>query len=178
MPMMDTMGPDMFATQGGDSEASFASGLLAGAGLREIRQVLGIGRKDGAKSQAEPPAAQLLQGQMGDVDKLLLLARMGTAGQQANALPGPGMPPGMPPMGPPPGPMGPPMGPPPMGAPPMGPPGPGMPPGGPMGPPPMPMLPPPPGPMPPPPGGPAPVPGGALSQMLLDQLLASAAGPV
>lgn len=164
----------MFAPQGGgDSEGSFAAGLLAGAGLREISQTLGLSRRrEGAKSQAEPPAAQLLQGQMGDVDKLLLLARMGNAGQQANAIPGPGMPP----MGPPPGmmPPGPPMGPPGMpmgGPPPMGAP---MGPGGPM--PPMPMMPPPPG---PPPGpAPVPMPGGALSQMLLDQLLASAAGPV
>jgi hypothetical protein len=162
---MIPMAPDMFASDpAADPEASFASGLLAGAGLREISQVLGLSRRrDGARSQAEPPAAQLLQGQMGDLDKLLLLARMGSLGAGAGAPPMGPMgammpPPGMPPMG---GPMGMPMmpgpPPPPMGMPPQIPPAAAMPGLAPPGP---------------------PIPGGNLAQTLLQRLLGSASGAI
>lgn len=186
MGLADTMAE---APSGADGQASFITGLLAGAGLREISQVLGLSRRrEGAKASAMPSSATALAGNLGDLDKLMLLAKaqqaMGGMGG-APPLGGPGLPPpGMPPM--PPGAMPPPglppgraPGLPPMGAGPMGPP-PGMPmlPPAMMGGPGMPMLPPGMGPGP---GGPlgvpsTPTPGGSLPMMLLERLLAGAGG--
>ena len=104
---------------------AFATGLLAGAGLREISQTLGLSRKRQQTTGAQPSAASMLTGQMGDMDKILLLAKLqGFMG--GGGMPG-GMPggamgapmPGGPMGGPMPGPMGGPMGAP-MGAAPMG----------------------------------------------------------
>lgn len=164
---------------GGDQEA-FATGLLAGAGLRELSQTLGLSRKRGSSpAGAQPPAAQLAAGNMGDIDKVLLLAKL--QGMLGGA-PAPGMVPA--PMGV--NPMAamaaqarPPM-PSPMGAPgmpmaaPMGMPRPMMPgampaPAGPMG---APMGAPPMG------GAPGGSPGGGLPMQLLQQLLSGARGVV
>ena len=92
------------------SEAAFASGMLAGAGLREISQTLGLSRKRGGAGKtngAMPAAATMMGGNLGEVDKLMLLARLqsmagggGAAGPMdpmAALGPGGGMPPGMPP---------------------------------------------------------------------------------
>lgn len=159
---------------GGDtSEQSFASGLLAGAGLREISQVLGLSRKRQEKSAggAMPGAGPMLQGNLGDIDKILLLSRLQAAMGGGPPAPGLGPGPGMPgPLGP--GPMAPPMMPPgPLGpmAGPLGPPSPL----GPMGAPGM-IRPPLPGPVPIPAGAP----GGNLPIMLLQQMLGSARGVV
>jgi len=163
--------PGMGNAQNDPSTQAFVAGLFTGAGMREISQQLGLSRKRQglAKGQttAQPTSSSMLQGQLGDLDKVMLLARLQQAMQGNTSAAGPSGPPGLPPgLGPPRPPMG--MLPPPM---PPGPPGGGPPlppppmPGG----PPMPMLPP----MPPGGGG---VPGGPLQTQLLQQLLASA-GP-
>lgn len=105
-------------------EGSMAAGVLMGSGLRELSQVLGLSRKrstSGGMSQhgEQPNAAALAQGQMGDIDKILMLAKL--QGQQPDApqpggpmpggppipgmIPGQGIPPPAPspPMSPPPG---------------------------------------------------------------------------
>lgn len=83
-------------------ENSMAAGLLMGSGLREISQVLGLSRKKspgGASASpdgAQPPAGAMAQGNMGDIDKIMMLAKM--QGQMPGG--GPPMPmPGGPPMG-------------------------------------------------------------------------------
>ena len=95
----------------GNDQESFATGLLAGAGLRELSQVLGLSRKRESKSGVQPPAGDMLAGQMGDLDKIMLLAKLqglmpggampgmpGGAGGAPGGMPGMGMP-GAPPMG-------------------------------------------------------------------------------
>jgi len=162
--------PDMLLSGGGDpSQDAFASGLLAGAGLREISQVLGLSKRRGQKpgmGGPMPSAATMLQGNMGDIDKILLLSRMqGMMGPGAGPMPGPlGGPAPMPGAAGPMGPMGPLAGPVPL--PPALPPAPlpgapvgAMPPVGPMG-----------------PG--AGVPGGGLPLQLLQQMLSGAGGIV
>lgn len=175
------------APQGAAQNDTFATGMLAGLGLREMSQLLGLSKKGKAQQPGggmELPAADQLAGQLGDIDKLIILSRlMGQSGAAPGAGAGP-MPLG--PAAPPPGasplggnpalaalmasrgaaPGGPPMGGP-MGSP-MGPMGPGGPmPGG----PPM-------GPM----GAPArpPIAGGGVSlvPMLLNQLLSKSSGLV
>ena len=166
--------------QGGGEDA-FATGLLAGAGLREISQVLGLSRKRQGSSGAQPSASTMLQGKMGDLDRVMLLARI----QSLMGGPGGG------PMGPGAAPMGPGL----PGAPPSLPGMPGaMPPGAgplpfpsPLARPPMPPMVPP-GPLPMPGGLPMPAPGmpgpqggamgGGLPIILLKQMLSGAAGPV
>lgn len=118
------------------SEAAFASGMLAGAGLREISQTLGLSRKRGAGAKDDgsmPSSATMVQGNMGELDKIMLLARLKESMAGMSGMPGAmpadpmaalAAPPGMPPGGPA-GPM-PPAGPLPPGLPPA------MPPGGPM----------------------------------------------
>ena len=116
---------------GGDySQEAWASGLLAGAGLREISQNLGRAKKrQGEQGQgpagAMPTASTMLQGNMGDIDRVMLLSRLQSAMGKPPmpGLPQPGGP--VPGAGPMPGPGIPPPG---LGAPPM--------PGGPMLPPP------------------------------------------
>lgn len=157
------------------SEAAFASGMLAGAGLREISQTLGLSRKRGGAGSkpgggAMPSAATMAQGNLGDLDKVMLLSRLqamaGGGGPMAGppmdpmaAMPGAGaMPPPMP------------------GAGPMGPAGP-LPPVG------MPPLPLPVGALPigPPPMTPQPPlgnPGGALPLQMLLQMLSGTQGMV
>ena len=152
------------------SEAAFASGMLAGAGLREISQVLGLSRKrqgNGATGGgAMPSSATMLGGSMGDLDRMMLLARLkeamgagmgspaAAAGPIASVPPmGSGMPRGLAP-----GLAGP------VGAAhplPLG--GPGLPPPMPAG-----LLPP----------TPMPTPGGALPMQLLMRLLSDAGGVV
>lgn len=146
------------------SEAAFASGMLAGAGLREISQSLGLSRKRGGAgakgSGAMPSAATMLQGNVGPIDQMMLLARLKeTMGQGMGSPSADPMDPMAAPM--PGGPAGPlPMGP---GAlpPPMGGPGPL-----PMGPPPI------------APGPPLANPGGALPLQLLMQMLQGTGGVV
>lgn len=61
------------------SQQAFASGILAGAGLREISQVLGLSKKRQARmgaGGAMPSSGQMLQGNLGDMDRILLLAKM------------------------------------------------------------------------------------------------------
>lgn len=173
MPMMD--------------DSAFATGVLAGAGLREVRQVL---NKSKPTQTAQPSSASLAQGQMGDIDKIMALSRL----QRAFGGPPPGM--GAAPGAPPIGPLGPglmapapsPGGPPLLGgAPP--PPLPGLPLAG-GAPPPNPLLAalmasrggaPPMGPQLGPPMGPVPPPGGGGAQLpmqLLQQLLSNAQGIV
>lgn len=158
--------------EGGD--AAFAQGLLAGAGLRELSQVLGLSRRRNGNSGSEPSAATLMGGNLGDLDKVMLLAKLQTAMKPPAPMGVPPMPgvPGAGPAGPMAAPMPPPAGPMPAMAPPGMPmrppmtPGPGVPPGM-------------PGAMP---GMAATAPqqpaGGALAQALLRQMLTSAAGPV
>lgn len=167
-------GSPMGGPGGGGSDPSqqaFASGILAGAGLREISQVLGLSKKRQARmgaGGAMPSSGQMLAGNMGDMDRILLLAKMqGMMGDQAGGpSPVPAMPanPAMggaapvPPLLPPP--VGPMAGGPLPGAPPLG----GV------------------GPMGPGPGGP-PLPGanpfgGELPMALLQQMLGSAGGIV
>lgn len=159
-----------------DENSAIAGGLM-GAGLREIMSMIGKSKKSPGSSVStdgsQPPPADMAQGNIGDIDKLLLLAKLqGAQGQPG--MPGmPGMPPGagptppasLPPGALPPGVPGPalPPGAPPMvggqpgmppGAPGMAMPGPGMGPG-------MPMQP--------------PQQSGGLAQ-ILQQLLASHAG--
>src|SRR3972149_4641096 len=80
-------------------ESSMAAGVLMGSGLRELSQVLGLSRKkSGGMSPdgAQPNAQAMAQGQMGDIDKILMLAKL--QGQNPGA-PQPGGPmPGGPPM--------------------------------------------------------------------------------
>lgn len=164
-------------------ENSAVAGVLMGSGLREISQLFGLSRKrsgSGATSPdgAQPSGAQMSQGNIGDIDRLMLLAKM--QGQAPGAMPpgAPGQVPGMTP----PGPM--PLAPSPLGAPPV-------PPGGPAAP-----LSQPGAPLPLPPGGGAPsappnplmaalgnaAPGGGMSgglpMQLLQQLLQGSAGLV
>ena len=158
------------------SEQAFASGMLAGAGLREVSQVLGLSRKrqgnGGKGGGAMPSSATMLGGSMGDLDRIMLLARLkeamgagmgsgpsepGMAQEMVGPLPGilPMVGPSAPPMGP----LTPPV-----------PPGGGLPLAGPGLPPPMPA-----GLMPP---TPMPTPGGALPLQLLMKLLSDAGGVV
>ena len=172
-------GPPMGDPGGGGSDPSqqaFASGILAGAGLREMSQVLGLSKRRQARmgaGGAMPSSGQMLAGNMGDMDKILLLAKMqGLMGGPAGGGPmgGPSPIPAMP-------------GQPPIGAvppvPPVLPPIPGGPGGLPMpGVPPMGGI----GPIGPGPGGP-PMPGanpygGELPMQLLQQMLGSAGGIV
>ena len=164
--------------QGGGEDA-FATGLLAGAGLREISQVLGLSRKRQGSSGAQPSASTMLQGQMGDLDRVMLLARIQSLmGGPGGGPMGPGLPGAAPPM---PGAM--------LGAMPGAlPPGAGpLPFPSPLARPPMPPMVPP-GPLPMPGGLPLPTPampgpqggamGGGLPIILLKQMLSGAAGPV
>lgn len=94
------------------SEAAFASGMLAGAGLREISQTLGLSRKRGAAAKnggAMPSGATMAEGNLGELDKIMLLARlkesMAGGGGMPGAMPADPMaalagPAGMPPGGP------------------------------------------------------------------------------
>lgn len=149
------------------SEAAFASGMLAGAGLREISQTLGLSRKrQGGKAGggAMPAAATMMQGNLGELDKIMLLARLKEAMGAGMGAPGGGAGPidpmaAMMPGGPgamaPPGPLPLPL--------PVG--GPGMPP--------LPV-----GAIPAPGPAPMPTPGGALPLQLLMKLLSDAQGVV
>lgn len=80
-------------------ESSMAAGVLMGSGLRELSQVLGLSKKkSGGMSPdgAQPSAANMAQGQIGEIDKILMLAKMQG---QAPGAPQPGGPmPGGPPM--------------------------------------------------------------------------------
>ena len=97
----------------GDSDTTFATGMLAGLGLRELSQVLGLSRK-GQKSQQAgmapiagmmPGAADMLNGQLGDIDKLIMLSKLqAQQGPPAGPAGMPGAAPGPPPPGPLPGP--------------------------------------------------------------------------
>ena len=130
---------------GGDSDTTFATGMLAGLGLRELSQVLGLSRKGQKNQQAGmapmagmmPGAADMLNGQLGDIDKLIMLSKLqAQQGPPAGPAGMPGAASGPPPPGPMPGPSplsspapmsalaaaGPPAGPAPMAAPPPGPP--------------------------------------------------------
>src|SRR5262245_58161087 len=108
-----------------DGAAAFAAGLVTGSGLREISQLFHLSKpkKPEAAAGAQPSAGRMLQGNMGDVDKILLMARaqQTLAGAGAPGGPGAAPPPLAPPMGlpamPPPG-MAPPMAPPMAGPPP------------------------------------------------------------
>ena len=171
-------------------ENSMIGGMLMGAGLREISQVLGLSKskKSGLSQNGEQPPAQVMaQGQMGDIDKMLMLSKLQSL--QGGGPPGPGGPVPMGPGGPLPGPM------PPASSPPLAPP-----PGGMAAPLPQPGAPMPPGaagpgPMPPGPpmGGGAPTPmaaalggaapggppqGNGLPMQLLAQLLQGSQGLV
>lgn len=155
--------------QAGDQ--SFSVGMLAGLGLREFSQLFGLS-KSGKQSSPQSSASSMLQGNMGDIDRQMVLAEM--LKRQAPAGPPPGMGPpmgaGLPPGMPAGGPL-------PSGMPGMpGPPGmPGLPPGM-AGPPMMPPGMPPQGPPGMPPGMPSPVaaPGGPVASALLQQLLSKA----
>lgn len=155
-PPMPMPGP----VPGQSPDAAFATGLMAGAGLKEISKVLKP--KTPKMGMADPSAAASGAGNLGDLDKILLLARAQKA-MAGGAVPGP-MGPGMP--GPQPGMMGPPAPLPPgvAGPVPGGPPG--MPPG----------MPPP---MPPagaaPPGG-APAGNDQLPMALLQSMMGGAQG--
>ena len=153
-------------TGAGDSDTTFATGMLAGLGLRELSQVLGLSRK-GQKSQQTgmapiagmvPGAADMLNGQLGDIDKLIMLSKLqAQQGPPAGPAGMPGAAPGPPPPGPMPGPS-PLNSPAPMSAlaaaqPPMGP---------------APMA---------PPAGP-PIAGGGVVPMLLKQMMGQAGGMV
>lgn len=64
-------------------ESSMAAGVLMGSGLRELSQVLGLSKKRGggmAPDGAQPNAATMAQGQLGDIDKILMLAKLQGAG--------------------------------------------------------------------------------------------------
>lgn len=156
-PMTPMGGPSL----GGPSNDSFSVGMLAGLGLREFSQLFGLSKGNKSQSSAQPSAAAMMQGNMGDIDRQMVLAEM--LKRQAAAAPpsGPGLP---------------------MGA--------GTPPGMPGGVPPQPapMLPPgaAPGPMNPqmammlaarsggPPPAPPSTPGGPVASALISQLLAKA----
>ncbi len=152
---------------GGDpSEAAFATGVLAGAGLREISQTLGLSKKRQQKpgmgaGGAQPSSAQMMEGNLGELDKIMLLAKLQAAANGGG------------PMGPDPlAAAAPPIPPPPMGLP--GLPGPGLPGlpgpmGAPMGAPPIPA---------PAPGPAAGAPGGTLPLQMLIQMLGGAGGVV
>lgn len=92
-------GSPMGGPGGGTSDPSqqaFASGILAGAGLREISQVLGLSKKRQARmgaGGAMPSSGQMVQGNLGDMDRILLLAKM-----QAMMGGAPGGPEAVPPM--------------------------------------------------------------------------------
>ncbi len=84
-------------------ESSMAAGVLMGSGLRELSQVLGLSKKKGggmAPDGAQPNAATMAQGQLGDIDKILMLAKMqggAPGGPQPGGPPMAGPPmPGMP----------------------------------------------------------------------------------
>jgi hypothetical protein len=86
---------------GGPGNDGFAVGMLAGLGLREFSQLFGLS-KGNKQSQAQPSAASLMQGNMGDMDRQMVLAEMMKRQQAAaSPLPGAGLPPGvgMPPPG-------------------------------------------------------------------------------
>ena len=151
---------------GDPATQAFASGMLAGAGLREVSQTLGLSRKrQGNKGGgAMPSASTMLQGNIGDLDRIMLLARlkeamgagMGTPGVGAGPIdPMAAMMPGGPGAMPPPGPLPLPL--------PVG--GPGMPP--------LPI-----GAIPAPGPAPMPTPGGALPLQMLMRLLSDAQGVI
>lgn len=162
-------------------ENSMIGGMLMGAGLREISQVLGLSKSKKSSGMspdgAQPSATQMSQGNMGDIDKILMLSKL-----QGSGLPGPAGPmagtgPGAPMPGPMPQAPSPPMAGPPGMAAPLPQPGAPMPPG------PMPGGPPmgggAPNPMAAALGGAAPSPmGGGLPIQLLGQLLGASGGLV
>lgn len=86
-------------------DQSFSVGMLAGLGLREFSQLFGLS-KPGKKDPAQASASSMLQGNMGDIDRQMVLAEM--LKRQAPAGPPPGMgppmgaglPPGLPAGGP------------------------------------------------------------------------------
>ena len=98
----------------GDDQSTFATGMLAGLGLRELSQVMGLSRRRQQKpqQQAMPSAATMLEGNMGDVDRMLLMSKLqrfmppGAAGMPGSLGPG-APPPGLAGPGPGPLPMGP-----------------------------------------------------------------------
>lgn len=165
--------PGLSSPPSPEGDQSFSVGMLAGLGLREFSQLFGLS-KSGKSASQQPSASSMLQGNMGDIDRQMVLAEM--LKRQAPSGPPPGMgtpmgaglPPGLPAGGP--LPSGLPGMPPGMAGPPMMPPG--MPPGMPgmAGPP---MLPPGmPGPGVPPPQQAQP--GGPVASALLQQLLSKA----
>lgn len=89
-------GPGLGTVDMGDSsQQAFATGMLAGAGLRELSQVLGLSKKrQQAKTMgangAMPAASTMLEGNLGDLDKIMLLARLQQAAQ-GGPVPGPMM---------------------------------------------------------------------------------------
>lgn len=128
MPPAGPAGPPLGAPPmapglpGGAGGHDFSMGILAGLGMREFSQLFGLSKNGKQSGQtAQPSAAALMQGNMGDMDRQMVLAEM-LKRQQAAAspLPGAGLPSGAgmpPPGGFPPRPMMPP-GAPPMGGPP------------------------------------------------------------
>ena len=56
-------------------DSAFATGILAGAGLREVSQVLSAAKKR-SQPTAQPSPATSAQGNLGEIDKILMLARM------------------------------------------------------------------------------------------------------
>lgn len=149
---------------GGEDQNSFVTGMLAGLGMRELSQVLGLSRKRQEKSTAMPSAGEMLSGNMGDLDRIMLLSKLQAAQGGPGGMPGPAMP----------GAPGAPIGGAPMASPmPLPPPPAGVMPG-------SPVMPPSPGPIAMPPLAPSPsaTPGGALPMALLMKMLTGAGGAV
>jgi len=89
-------------------EGSMAAGVLMGSGLRELSQVLGLSRRKSSGGMspdgAQPNAQAMATGQLGDIDKILMLAKLQGqnpgAPQPGGPMPGGPTMPGMMPPGP------------------------------------------------------------------------------
>jgi hypothetical protein len=87
-----------------DNDTTFATGMLAGLGLRELSQVLGLSRRGQKQQQAgmgmltgqAPGAPDMLAGNLGEIDKLIMLSKLMAQGGMPGAGPAPAGPGGMP----------------------------------------------------------------------------------
>ena len=72
------------AADAGDSDTTFATGMLAGLGLRELRSESSAcpvkpkvtADRHGADRRHGAGAADMLNGQLGDIDKLIMLSKL------------------------------------------------------------------------------------------------------
>lgn len=86
------------------NDTTFATGMLAGLGLRELSQVLGLSRRGQKQQQSgmglltgqAPGAPDMLGGQLGEIDKLIMLSKLMASGGMPGAGPAPAGPGGMP----------------------------------------------------------------------------------